>query len=93
MTRREFVRLVSEAEKARFPNDFAFLAGNAADIIRDYPRPVLSKDGAMALIRWQSLNLNGTWDEGSLNETFLFMRGAIVDDPGKGEEIKVDPLA
>ena len=84
MTRREFVGLVAKAEKARFPENLALLAGTAADVIAAYPRPVLSLNGALALIRWQAVNLNGSWDEEALNEVFLFMRPAVVADPEVG---------
>jgi len=84
VTRREFAGLVAKAEKARFPENLSILAGNAADALRDYPRPVLSLNGALALIRWQAVNLNGSWDEEALNEVFLFMRPAVVADPEVG---------
>jgi hypothetical protein len=78
MKQREFAELVKKAETVRLGDTFGREAGAAADVIHSSDHPIIMERGAIALIKWQCLCMDGSWDQEALTETAAFMRKATI---------------
>jgi hypothetical protein len=78
MTQKQFAALVREAENTNVGEKFNEISGLAADAIHASNSPVISKLGAIALIKWQALRWDGAWDDEALCETQAWFRKVQV---------------
>jgi hypothetical protein len=71
-------------EGEQFGEDFAELAFEAGDLIHNYARPLLTARQAKALIKWQIMRLDGTFDSTEVQECAIMFRTVeLIEEGGK----------